>query len=82
MHQAVCLICKEHIHVSLMERQGLNQNCFQAGLSPFKAALLHLLYTRAFAFHFILAEVLGLTSFRKATDPEDTRDSTDTEVII
>lgn len=40
----------------------------------FKAALL--------TFNFTSAGVLGLTSFRKATDPEDTRDSTDTEVII
>lgn len=41
-----------------------------------------LLYTRAFTFYFTSAGVPGLTSFRKATDPEDTRDSTDIEVII
>lgn len=35
-----------------------------------------------FTFHFTFAGIPGLTSFRKATDPEHTRDSTDMEAII
>lgn len=47
-----------------------------------KAALPYLLYTRAFTFHFTSSRSAWAYKFRKAADPEDTRDSREIKVII